>query len=201
MLSVSADSEATSISIGRRALPHRSAKPTEGASSGRCWQILRSKPVSPNVGSFPLGIYRQMLGRIIAIGFLATVTPVCVQALDEGGKFLIWGVGTNSCEQWTNARIERPIPPVYMSWIQGFVSSHNHYAEGPNDLGRNIQPALVTNWIDRYCSQHPQDLLAQAAEALVIQLIKRDPIFDSAPGTPTTEGLGPPRGNVSPPKQ
>ena len=119
---------------------------------------------------------RSMRGRIFALVLLATVFwPARGQSLDQNGKFLALGAGMNSCGQWTKARVEGDLPMVDVNWIQGFISSHNHYAPGPNDLGMGMKLDALRSWVDNYCSQHPSDLLVSAAEALVIELITRRP--------------------------
>ena len=116
-----------------------------------------------------------MIRRMFVLVLLGTVFwPASGQSLDKNSKSFMLGAGVNSCGQWTKARVEGGAP-VDESWIEGFISSHNHYAEGPNDLGRNMKLDALRSWVDNYCSQHPGDLLVSAAEALVIELIERRP--------------------------
>jgi hypothetical protein len=110
-----------------------------------------------------------------ALVLIATALwPTVGQSLDQNGKFLALGAGMNSCGHWTKARAEGD-SIVDENWIQGFISSHNHYAFGPNDLGMGMKLDALRSWIDDYCSQHPAALIVSAAEALVIELIKRRP--------------------------
>src|SRR5262249_33017026 len=120
-------------------------------------------------------------GRITLALLAALVWPFSAQALDRNGTYIIWGPGANTCEQWATARRERSVPSADQSWIQGFVSSHNHYADGPNDLGKGITPDALRSWVDSYCTQHPHDLLVRAAETLVIELIRSHPPYDHKP--------------------
>jgi len=116
-----------------------------------------------------------MRRRMFASVLLATVFwPASGQSLDQNGKSFVLGAGVSSCEQWTKARVGGGVP-VDESWIEGFISSHNHYAPGPNDLGMNMTLDALRSWVDNYCSQHPGVRLVSAAEALVIELIKRRP--------------------------
>ena len=127
--------------------------------------------------------------RMVAIALLATALCASkAQSLDKNGKFTVLGAGANSCEQWTKARSEGDVSISGQSWIQGFISSHNHYAPGPNDLGKGISPDAVRSWVDNYCSQHPSALLVYAAEALVIELIRRHPAYD-LPSDPASQGV------------
>jgi hypothetical protein len=117
---------------------------------------------------------------LFAVAWLAMlVSASAANSLDKNGSFIIWGAGATTCERWTAARA-RGVPLAAQSWIQGFVSSHNHYAEGPNDLGKGMSPDDLRSWVDNYCSGHPDHLLAAAAEALVIELILRRPPNGSA---------------------
>jgi hypothetical protein len=120
--------------------------------------------------------FRSMRRRVFALVLLAPVFwPASGQSLDQNEKFLALGAGMNSCGQWTKARVESGVSIADENWIQGFISSHNHYAPGPNDLGMGMKLDALRSWVDNYCSQHPADLLVFAAEALVIELIKRRP--------------------------
>lgn len=120
--------------------------------------------------------------RIFAVGLLATLFWTShSQSLDQNGQFTALGAGANSCEQWSKARSNGGVSIGDQSWIQGFISSHNHYAPGPNDLGKGISPEALRSWIDNYCSQHPSGLLVYAAEALVIELIRRHPAYGLSP--------------------
>jgi hypothetical protein len=129
--------------------------------------------------------------HMIAIGLLATVLCTSkAQSLDKDGKFTVLGAGANSCEQWTKARSEGGVSMGGQSWIQGFISSHNHYAPGPNDLGKGIRPDAIRSWVDSYCSRHPSALLVHAAEALIVELIRRHPPYDLS-SDPASQGVKP----------
>ena len=112
---------------------------------------------------------------LFAVWLAMLLSTSAAKSLDKNGSFIIWGAGATTCERWTMARRAGRVPVAAQSWIQGFVSSHNHYAEGPNDLGKGMTPDALRSWVDDYCSGHPDHLLAAAAEALVIELILRRP--------------------------
>jgi hypothetical protein len=127
--------------------------------------------------------------QMFAIGLLATMLwPSSAQSLDQNGKFTALGAGANSCEQWTKARSDGGVSIGDQSWIQGFISSHNHYAPGPNDLGKGVSAPALRSWVDNYCSQHPSVLLVYAAEALVIELLRSHSPYDQSPD-PASRGV------------
>jgi hypothetical protein len=111
------------------------------------------------------------MGRFVLVLLVALSWPASGRAVDQNGKFFVMGAGRDSCGQWTKARLGGGVSVVHENWIQGFISSHNHYAEGPNDLGMGMKLEALRSWVDNYCSQHPGNLIVFAAEALVIELI------------------------------
>jgi hypothetical protein len=77
--------------------------------------------------------------RFALVLIATTLWPTGGQSLDQNGKFLAIGAGLNSCGHWTKVRAEGGDSIVDENWIQGFISSHNHYAFGPNDLGMGMK--------------------------------------------------------------
>ena len=111
--------------------------------------------------------YRVGLSVIALAVTSATVTFTQTgNAAREAGR-TIYGAGTNSCEQWTDAR-QRDTWFTAGQWILGFVSAANQYSR--------IAPVKATardmaRWVDDYCSTNSTSDVAAAAEALVELLV------------------------------
>jgi hypothetical protein len=119
---------------------------------------------------------------------LATAIPVClilsVGALssDVVGAppvtYKVYGTGGATCDYWltTQHNVENTLPYLANGgWVLGFVSGVDYQKggelsaiqrEGVSDIN-----SLQALWyVNSYCSGHPGDTIAKAAESLVRQL-------------------------------
>src|SRR5882672_3327042 len=122
--------------------------------------------------------------RIIAALMLLLATPA------KADYYTIHGVGNQTCNKfvvaWQNQNID---PTTYWhlnGWLEGYVSSVNKSASDDKlYTGVDIKLGPYTNitgtysmndvnaWVRNWCVQHPLDKFADAANAVVFELIKR----------------------------
>ncbi len=99
--------------------------------------------------------------------FLATGTAGAQDADDK-----IFGYGTRGCFSWVEYENMQAAEFFFASqWLQGFVT-------GAAIWNEDIRPALgarrgsdLEGWITDYCSSHPEQSIADAADQLVRELI------------------------------
>jgi hypothetical protein len=85
---------------------------------------------------------------------------------------VIYGVGLKSCGFWSSVP-KGTIPRQQLSnWVLGFVSAYNYYSAEGRDVTSDDGSAFIA-WMDRYCRDHPQDVVADAAYRLVDELAGR----------------------------
>ena len=77
-----------------------------------------------------------------------------------------YGHGTASCGSWTADRKANRWLPV-AEWVLGWVSAVNSYVRVP---ARETDFQAISAWVDDYCAAHPLAQLADAVDALVVEL-------------------------------
>lgn len=112
----------------------------------------------------------KRLVLIIALTLMQTVTMA---------DWAIRGEGNFSCpdyvaaKQTNNAKLYSSI-----SWVQGFITGVNYQNALPEDsnsfIGQDLSAVSVVAWIEKYCRANPQDYLADAAEALIVEFKDKD---------------------------
>ena len=131
----------------------------------------------------------KILYKIMVIIFIlnplnlsaATITAESSE-IDSGLKsstYMIYGQGRQLCRMYTQSRKQALAKQFlqlnyFRQWMAGYMSSHNKYSQhhqgvvaGSGDEG------LIEEWLDAYCSEHPDKSFAYAAEAVVQKLISR----------------------------
>lgn len=97
-------------------------------------------------------------------------------ALAQGAQYTTLAYGGIKCAEWTNVRASKPTDAaVYEAWILGFLSAYNAFVfKGPNVAAGTDFDAL-RNMVDVHCKAHPQDDLDSSAQALIKELLKKNP--------------------------
>ena len=84
--------------------------------------------------------------------------------------------GGIKCADWTSVRSWKPAEAaVYEAWILGFISAYNAFVfKGPN-VAAGTDFDKLRGMIDNHCKAHPQDDLDSSAQALIKDLLKKNP--------------------------
>jgi hypothetical protein len=106
--------------------------------------------------------------RLVAIGAAATVFVGSLAASMQDDR-RIYGAGTNSCGQWTEAR-KGDDWFTAGQWVLGFVSAANQYSKTPP--GKSDSRSMAS-WVDDYCYTNPDHDLSDAAQGLVAFLLSQ----------------------------
>jgi hypothetical protein len=99
----------------------------------------------------------------IALALLPTVFPLDGKAL----AYDLIGVGTWSCVAWQQARAERR-SDVTEQWALGFLSGLAFASKNGTDPLRGLPPQALSEWLDRYCRNHPDDTIAHGTETFTV---------------------------------
>jgi hypothetical protein len=75
----------------------------------------------------------------------------------------IRGIGLTKCSTFYNSSIEEKI--IYMSWVSGFISSHNILHRN-NRLG-NISYDRSIIWLEYYCYKNPKKVFKEATRSFI----------------------------------
>jgi hypothetical protein len=104
----------------------------------------------------------------IAVSLALLSTVVCAD-------WAIKGEGNFSCPDYVSAK-QSNTAKLYSSitWVQGFISGVNYQRAleiGTDSMiGRDFPAVSIVRWLENYCRNNPQDYLADAAEALVVEI-------------------------------
>ena len=95
-------------------------------------------------------------------GFVPSVTQLRPEA-----DRTMYGAGTNSCTQWTEAR-RGDSWFTAGQWVLGFVSAANQYSTVPP---AKAEARDMARWVDDYCREHAESDVADAGKGLVELLL------------------------------
>jgi hypothetical protein len=104
-------------------------------------------------------------------GLLALIAQPAAAA-----EYTTLAYGGITCEAWTNVRSSKPNEAaVYEAWILGFLSSYNAFVfKGPNVAAGSDFDAL-RGMVDDHCKENPRDDLDSTAQALIKDLVAKNP--------------------------
>jgi len=98
---------------------------------------------------------------------LLSLSAQDVFSADKNGRYWIYGVGSQNCETYLEARNNGGLSEIsYKNWVSGYLTSSNRSSEDTyNLLGEtNFQGAL--SWIDMYCGKNPKNTVYMAVANL-----------------------------------
>lgn len=99
-----------------------------------------------------------------AAALLIVVIPK-TSALAQRPQPAAYGAGANSCGDWLKHRKDA-VHTSHEQWILGYLT-------GLQDEGMvmaKTDAAAATAWMDKFCAEHPQDTILQAARAFSIAI-------------------------------
>lgn len=114
--------------------------------------------------------------RLLCGAALLTLMTAPLAAPAPAAEYTTLAYGGITCEAWTNARAGKAQDAaVYEAWILGFLSAYNAFVfKGPNVAAGSDFDAL-RGMVDDYCKDRPKDDLDSAAQALIKELLKKNP--------------------------
>lgn len=120
------------------------------------------------MGGWPM-TFEALRIALFRLGLLTTLLPTAAVA-----QFTVWGVGNNSCGEWTDAHagMVTAVTVAEEAWLGGYMTGTDEAALGPRAPKEDFRG--LTGWISNYCHANPLDNLATAASALRLELMKRD---------------------------
>ncbi len=97
-------------------------------------------------------------------------------AAGQGAQYTTLAYGGIRCADWTNVRSSKPAEAaVYEAWILGFLSAYNAFVyKGPN-VAAGADFDALRSMVDDHCKANPQDDLDSSAQALIKELLKKNP--------------------------
>ena len=88
---------------------------------------------------------------------------------DASGNYAIWGLGSQSCNQFKRSATDDVQRQSYRAYLMGYLTAYNALAEETyNGVGEMKLPAAVS-WLDSYCDEHRLDSFERAIAQLLTQ--------------------------------
>ena len=106
---------------------------------------------------------------------LILILALSLQPMVSAADYAIRGEGNFVCPDYVAAR-QTNSAKLYssISWVQGFITGVNYQnalpAGSDSFIGQDLSAASLVSWLENYCRANPQDYLADAAEALIVEL-------------------------------
>lgn len=111
-------------------------------------------------------VYKKHIKFLVIL--LATFSLSYAQA--EPLKTL--GFDDMSCQAWKQSKGDADQRGLYVAWIRGLLTGHN-YARQSQQVS-TISSGTIEQWITRYCTDHPQSSIDEAALRLSDQFSGRN---------------------------
>ncbi|MDA0655985.1 MAG: hypothetical protein O2912_06215 [Proteobacteria bacterium] len=112
---------------------------------------------------------KRFLIALILFAALGVFTPFsALHAADKDGNYLLMGLGGDTCRQWATARrIETPTLVEMESWLLGYLTATNVWRANTGDVSGGLSSDQMFTWMDRYCKDHQDERIGEAARNLV----------------------------------
>lgn len=88
-------------------------------------------------------------------------------ARDAAGGYKARGLGLDTCVSFLGvSETERGL---YYSWLAGYLTAYNYLVRDTYSIAEYSGLARTNDWFERYCRQHPDRMLHEAARQFVTE--------------------------------
>ena len=105
----------------------------------------------------------RLLSLLVSILMLTAFATA--QAADKNGRFRAKGVGSQTCASYST--FDKDDRLIVETWWAGFVTAMNIERDDTYDILHDVRPEMVNRWLDGYCKDNPDHLLAVAAYRMI----------------------------------
>lgn len=84
----------------------------------------------------------------------------------------VLGLDDMSCQAWAQSKADKDQRTLYITWLRGLLTGHN-YAR-PAQQVSTISSGTIEQYVNRYCSDHPQGRFDEAGLRLSDQFSGRN---------------------------
>ncbi|MCZ6565635.1 MAG: hypothetical protein O6852_05820 [Gammaproteobacteria bacterium] len=99
-------------------------------------------------------------------------------AADMGGRYLVSGIGKDSCRSFVDA--DNVGRAYYLTWLSGYISSHNYHSQNTYSVINKKSVDDLETWLRSYCFANLDDTFEQAAKGLIrsLKYFKKKNFYD-----------------------
>jgi hypothetical protein len=120
---------------------------------------------------------------LLLAAMLLSIMRASAEAPDLRGPHKVLGAaagiacGRFNAEMSTGPAADMVLGLTVIAWIYGYVSAYNEaFSRSPEvagDLAKDLTDLQVVNWVSDFCSEHPNEFIPAAAQALIMHLYER----------------------------
>ncbi len=108
-----------------------------------------------------------MIRAMIIFGCLKLISAGALAA-DDAGSFVAYGLGNQSCGEWTRSRARNDADTVRMTaWTLGYIRAYNMYLYRGLNVAGDLDAGDIHVAIDKHCNARPFDSLPFAINAVI----------------------------------
>jgi hypothetical protein len=99
-------------------------------------------------------------------------------AADIAGRYLVSGVGKDSCRSYVDADVVGK--SYYRTWLSGYISSYNYTVEDTYSVVNKKSVEELETWLRGYCFSNTNDTYEQAVKNLMrkLEYFKKKNFYD-----------------------
>ena len=111
---------------------------------------------------------RRRAGRAACwLALLLLAVPGELPARDAGGAYKARGLGLDTCISFLDTAEEERGP--YFGWLAGYLTAYNYLVRDTYSIAEYSSLARTNDWFERYCREHPDRMLHEAARQFVTE--------------------------------
>ena len=88
-------------------------------------------------------------------------------ARDAAGAYKARGLGLDTCASFLG--VPETQRGLYYSWLAGYLTAYNYLVRETYSIAEYTGLARTNDWFERYCREHPERMLHEAARQFVAE--------------------------------
>ena len=104
----------------------------------------------------------KLTGRLAILLMVATTT----QAADEDSRYVVWGMGQDSCNSYNLARAGNQ-SDEYWNYVAGYLTAYNAFAPDTYDIAGGKNREAMLSWLDDHCADKQVGSISDAMHQFI----------------------------------
>ena len=123
-------------------------------------------------------IHKRPIRHAILILWILFVIANSANAADMAGRYLVSGVGKDSCRSFVDA--DEVGKSYYRTWLSGYITSHNYNLEDTYSIVSSKTVDELEAWLRGYCFSNMTHTYEQAVKGLMrkLEYFKKKNFYD-----------------------
>ena len=124
----------------------------------------------------PTKLIRIFICQLLACLILTTNSQLF--AADMAGRYLVSGLGKDSCHSYVDA--DELGRSYYLTWLSGYITSHNFHADNTYSIINKKSVEDLEAWLRGYCYANIDKKFEEAAKNLMrsLEYFKKKNYYD-----------------------